>query len=751
MDIIVKNARQHNLKGIDIKIPRNQLVVFTGVSGSGKSSLVFDTLTAESQRQFFESLSTQSRKYLPKHSRPEVDEISNLSPVVVIDQRRLGRNPRSTVGTVTQIYTYMRLLFSRCGTPIIGDSTLFSFNTAEGACPECKGLGEKLVLNKDRLLDWNKSLNEGAIRYSEYALGGRRWNIVRASHLFDMDKPLKDFSEDELEKLLFSERIELTDTDEQGFVQSYGFEGLVVGIKRRRIDKRGTSDLSSQQCGRFFSLEFCDICQGSRLSQEANKVKLKGKTITELTNMQLVDLKDLLITVKGPVADPIVVKMLESLTSLIEIGVGYLSLNRTVATLSGGESQRVKMAKQLGSDLVELIYILDEPSVGLHPRDINHLVKQLKKLKEQGNSVLVVEHDVAVIKAADQIIDIGPKAGSFGGELVFQGVLSELKKNLKSVTAKGLKKQAGLLKKNYRKSDGYLEVKHAKLHNLKDISVKVPTGVLSCITGVAGSGKSTLVLDILAKEYPLAVVVDQSPVGRSSKSIPATYIGVFDLIRKKFSKETNQHVGDFSFNSFGSCKKCRGFGYKKVEMHFLDDVIVQCSVCKGKRYKPEMAKFKVRGKNIMQVLEMTALEAYEFFEDKQIKKRLEILKAVGLDYLELGQPLNSLSGGEAQRIKLASQLHKKGNIYILDEPTTGLHMADIEKLMELLNRLVDGGNSVIVIEHNLDVIGQADWIIDLGPEGGEKGGEVVVEGTPMDVLKVKRSYTGQWLKKAFKV
>jgi len=750
MDIIVKNARQHNLKGVDIKIPRNQLVVFTGVSGSGKSSLVFDTLTAEAQRQFFESLSTQSRKYLPKYSRPEVDEISNLSPIIVIDQRRLGRNPRSTVGTVTQIYTYMRLLFSRCGTPIIGDSTLFSFNTAEGACLECKGLGEKLVLDKDKLIDWNKSLNEGAIRYSEYALGGRRWSIVKVSGFFDMDKPLKNFSEEELDKLLFSERIELNDTDEQGFVQSYGFEGLVVGIKRRRIDKRGTSDLSSQQCGRFFSLEFCDICQGSRLSQGANKVKLNGKTISELTKMQLSELKGFLATVKGPVADPIVSKMLESLTSLIDIGVGYLSLDRPVPTLSGGESQRVKMAKQLGSDLVELIYVLDEPSVGLHPKDINQLVLQLKKLKKKGNSVLVVEHDVSVIKAADQIVDIGPKAGSLGGELVFQGSLSELKRDGGSITAKYLKKQAGLLKKTYRKPQGQLEVKKAKLHNLRDISVKVPKGVLSCVTGVAGSGKSTLVLDILAKEYLLAIVVDQSPVGRSTKSIPATYIGVFDLIRKKFSQETGEQVGMFSFNSFGGCPKCKGFGYKKVEMHFLDDVIVTCSVCEGKRYRTEMVKHKVKGKDITQVLEMTALEAHEFFDDKQIKKRLEILKAVGLDYLELGQPLNTLSGGEAQRIKLASQLHKKGNIYILDEPTTGLHMADIEKLMELLNRLVDAGNTVIVIEHNLDVIGQADWIIDLGPEGGEKGGEVVVEGTPMDVLKVKRSYTGQWLKKAFR-
>jgi excinuclease UvrABC ATPase subunit len=747
MDIIVKNARQHNLKGIDIKIPRNQLVIFTGVSGSGKSSLVFDTLTAEAQRQFFESLSTQSRKYLPKYSHPEVDEISNLSPVIVIDQKRLGRNLRSTVGTVTQIYTYMRLLFSRCGRPTIGNSSLFSFNTVEGACSECKGLGEKLLLDKDRLLNWDNSINEGAIQSSEYTVGGRRWNIVKASRLFKMDKPLKEFSKEEIEKLLFSDRIELTDTNEQGFVQSYGFEGLVVGIKRRRFDKRGSSDLSNKQSGRYFSLVFCDICQGSRLNKEANKVRLNGKNISDLTNMQLTDLKAFLSEIKGPVAEPIINKMSEALASLIEIGVGYLSLNRSVATLSGGESQRVKMSKQLGCSLVELIYVLDEPSVGLHSRDINQLIKQLVKLKEQGNSVLVVEHDAEIIKAADQIVDIGPKAGRLGGNLVFQGSLAGLKKSVKSETASGLVGRKGLLKKVYRKPSGCLEIKKASLHNLKEIDVKIPTEVLCGVTGVAGSGKSSLILDILAKKYSSAVVVDQSAVGRSTKSIPATYIGVFDLIRKKFSQVTGQKIGEFSFNSSGGCMKCKGFGYKKVEMHFLDDVLVLCSLCKGKRYKTEMTNYKVRDKNIMDVLEMTALEAYDFFEDKKIKKRLEILKAVGLDYLELGQPLNTLSGGEAQRIKLASQLHKNGNIYILDEPTTGLHMTDIDKLMELLNRLVEAGNTVIVIEHNLDVIGQADWIIDLGPEGGEKGGEIVFEGTPLELLDEKRSHTGHWLRK----
>lgn len=749
MDIIIKNAHQHNLKGFDLKLPRNQLIAFTGISGSGKSSLVFDTITAEAQRQFFESLSTMSQKYLPKHSRPDVDEIENLSPVIVIDQKRLGRNPRSTVGTVTQIYTYLRLLFSRCGSPRIGDSTLFSFNTAEGACPVCKGLGEKLVLDIDKLLDWNKSLNQGAIRYSDYALNGRRWSILKVSNFFNMNKSLKDFTQEELDKLLYSERIEINQKDQQGFVQSYGFEGIVVGIQRRRIDKRGTSDLSSQQCGKFFSLSFCDECQGSRLNKKASSVKLNDKTIVELTNLSLTQLKKFMTNIKGPVAKPITLKIINILESLINIGVGYLSLNRSVTTLSGGESQRIKMAKQLGNELIELIYVLDEPSIGLHPKDIHSLINQIKILKEKGNSVLVVEHDSEIISSADLVVDIGPSAGKLGGKVVFKGSVSQLKK-FQSLTGQYLTKNKKARKKVYRQPMDFIKLTNVNLHNLKNVNLNLPTGVLTCVTGVAGSGKSSLILDVFAKKYSDSIVVDQSPVGRSTKSIPATYIGVFDLIRKEFARVNNAPVSLFSFNSKGGCHKCKGFGYKKIEMHFLDDVIITCDQCQGQRYNQEAIKHKLGTKNISQVLESTASEALNFFNSKSIIDKLKILNAVGLDYLELGQPLNTLSGGEAQRIKLASQLHKKGNIYILDEPTTGLHMADTDKLMKLLNQLVENGNTVIVIEHNLDIISQADWIIDLGPEGGNQGGQILFNGTPEDLIKVNNSHTTKYLKEYLK-
>lgn len=746
MTIKIRNAYQHNLKNISLDIPRNKLIVFSGVSGSGKSSLLFDTIFAESQRQYLESLNVYARKRLPKFSRPKVDEIMGISPAIMIDQKRLGKNLRSTIGTVTEIYTYLRLLFSRCGSPRIGDSILFSFNTPEGMCPVCKGLGEELVLDKDRLINWGKSLNQEAIKFSEYRIGGRRWNILKISGLFDMDKQLKDFTEEELDKLLFSKRIGLNRMDERGFVQNYGFEGVVTGIKRRRIDKRGLSSSTLDKDKGFFKRIHCQACQGSRLNKKARSAKVGGKTIVELVSMELIDLYQFIKAVSGPVADPIVEKITESLSNLIDIGVGYLSLNRSVSALSGGESQRVKMARQLGTNLIEMIYILDEPSIGLHPKDIFHLLTILKKLKDQGNSVLVVEHDPSIIKTADHIIDLGLGAGSFGGKIVFQGTLAELQKCPDSITSQFLRRKVYFRKNIYRQPKGFIPIKNASIHNLKNISVDIPAKVFVCITGVAGSGKSNLINDVFAKERPEAIVVDQSAVGRSIRSNPATYIGVFDLIRKEFASQTGKRPSIFSFNSKGACSKCRGLGFKKIEMHFLDSVVITCSKCEGQRYAPEILKLKYKNKNIAEVLKMTAKQAYEFFDNKEIKRRLKILQDVGLGYLELGQPLNTLSGGEAQRIKLVRELHKKGNIYILDEPTIGLHMADIEKLLKVLNRLVDLGNSVIVIEHNLDIISQADWIIDLGPEGGNKGGEIVAQGTPKEIIKNKKSYTGQYLR-----
>lgn len=749
-DIKIRNAHQHNLKGIDLDIPRNKFIVFTGISGSGKSSLVFDTVYAEAQRQFLDTLSTSAQRYLPKPDRPKVDEILGLSPVVVIDQKRMGNNPRSTLGTATEIYTYLRLLYSRCGTPSIGDSTLFSFNTPEGACPTCKGLGEELVLNKDELINWNKSLNQGAIKSSEYKVDGRRWNIIKASDYFDMDKPLKNYTDQKLETLLYADRETLNDKDDNGFVQSYSFEGIVTGIMRRRHDKRGTSQQTLGRDRKYFDLVHCSKCDGSRLNKQAQKVKIKGKSIGELSNMELCQLNEFIKDIKGPVADPLVRRINESLKYLIDIGVEYLSLNRTVGTLSGGEAQRVKMAKQLGNDLIELIYILDEPSVGLHPKDINDLVKILKNLKGQGNTVLVVEHDQTIIESADKIIDIGPQAGINGGQIVFEGKFDQLLKEERSLTGQNLKNKKKIIKSNYRQPKKFMSIKNADLHNLKDITVDIPKNILVGITGVAGAGKSTLINEVFTKIYPQSVVIDQSAVGRSVRSIPVTYIGIFNEIRSIFAQANNKSKSMFSFNSDGGCPKCKGKGYKKIEMHFLGYVHVNCNHCQGKRYSPKVLEFKYKDKNISQVLEMTVNEADDFFNNKKINRGLSLLKKVGLGYLTLGQSLNTLSGGEAQRVKITRELNKKGNIYIFDEPTTGLHFADIKKLVEVLNSLVEKGNSVIVIEHNLDVIANTDWIIDLGPEGGNKGGEVIAHGTPREISKVKNSYTGQYLKEYFK-
>jgi len=750
MNITVRNAYEHNLKHINIDIPRNKLVVFTGLSGAGKSSLVFDVIYKEAQRQYLESLATYARQRLPKISRPKADEINGISPTIVIDQKRLGTNPRSTVGTVTEIYTYLRLLFSRFGLPTIGDSTLFSFNSPEGACENCKGLGEELKIDENSLFDWDKSIAEGGIRHSDYRPDGRRTNILIASSLFDTQKPLKLFSRKDLDKLLYSERLVMSDKT-QGFIQKYSFEGVVTGILRRRADRRG---LSSSVLGRdhhFFKLYPCAVCEGSRLNVRARSVFIKDKNIIDLINMELDDLFEFIKDIDHPLVLSIVLKMLEMIGSLKEIGLGYLSLSRSVRTLSGGESQRVKMARQLGCNLIEMLYILDEPTIGLHPRDINQMISILKKIRDKGNSVLVVEHDIEVIKAADYIVDIGPLAGESGGRVIFEGKPSELIKNKESLTGRYLSK-----KRNYRHHSGVfiprmtnnmLTIFNATANNLKNVSVSIPQGMLTAITGVAGSGKSSLIFDCFLEQHPKAVVIDQSPIGAMNRGNPATYTGVFDRIRKTFSHTTGKNVGLFSFNSIGACEKCKGLGFREIDMHFLSSVTLICTECEGKRYKKDVLTYLYKERSISDVLEMTISEAITFFDDNEIVRRLEILKSVGLDYLQLGQSLDTLSGGEAQRVKLASELHKKGNIYVLDEPTTGLHMADIEKLILILRQIVDNGNTVIVIEHNLNVIEQADWIIDLGPEGGRKGGEVVVQGAVIEIVNCKRSFTGQFLKK----
>ncbi len=743
--IRIVGAREHNLKNLDLQIPKKRLVIVTGVSGSGKSSLVFDTIYAEAQRQLLETFSAYARRRLPKSARPEVDEIHNISPVIVIDQKRLGTNPRSTVGTATEIYTYLRLLYSRCGTPAIGNSVAFSFNNPMGMCRRCRGIGRELVFDVDVLVDWNKSLKQGAIRHRHFQEGKWLWKVVCNSGLFDLDKPIRKYSEKERDLLLYSEKHRLSDHPGNKFYNIH-FEGIVTGIKRRNLGRedyeRGAASVEMQ----YFRFAPCAECGGSRLNDRARSVKVGGKHIHQLAAMELTDLAEFLEGIHGPLADPIVGRMKEVLANLVDIGIGYVSLNQPVMTLSGGESQRIKMARQLGCDLVDLIYVLDEPTIGLHQKDISQLVAMLKKLRDKGNSVIVVEHDPAVIVHGDQVIDIGPGAGGLGGRLTFQGTVAELRDSA-TVTGNWLRcprKSVG----SRRKPLGAIPIRHACANNLKDISVDIPTGVFVCVTGVAGSGKSSLINDVFSLEHPEAIVVDQSPVLGSIRSNPATYTDVFGLIRNEFARSTGRKPGLFSFNSDGACPQCRGHGHLKVEMHFLDAVTVLCDKCEGKRYIEEVLALRCNGKNIAEVLAMTVAEAHEFFETTEIRKRLKVLLDVGLDYLQLGQPLSSLSGGEAQRTKLAAELRKQGNIYVMDEPTVGLHMADIDRLLGIVDRLVESRNTVIVIEHNLDVIRRADWVIDLGPAGGKRGGQVIAEGTPEQIMRVKRSFTGQFLSRA---
>jgi excinuclease UvrABC ATPase subunit len=613
-------------------------------------------------------------------------------------------------------------------------------------CPECKGLGKRIKVDVNQLIDTNKTLREGAINHPDHKIGGWNWREMVSIGLFDVDKKLKDFSEREFHDLLYAKSIPVNKKHGAG-TYTKNFEGIARRLERIYLIK-SPEELSlgrKNAYEKYFVYSDCDSCNGSRINEKARSVEVNGKTIPEIIKMELTDLNKYLDGIKGEIAKPIVKKMKQILSHLIEIGVGYLSLNRPVATLSGGESQRVKMARQLDCDLVDMMYILDEPSIGLHSRDIRKLIEMLVLLKEKGNSVFVVEHDPALIKCADYIIDIGPHAGSKGGEIVYSGIFNDLRKS-NGLTAKYLNKKYKT-DNNRKKWNEFIEIRKANLHNLKNISTKIPKGVLTCITGVAGSGKSSLINDIFIKENKEAIIIDQSPVGKSSRSNPATYVGIFDDIRKEFAKETKTNPSLFSFNSKGACQKCKGLGTICYEMSFLDEVKVVCDECSGKRYTDEVLKLNYHGKNIHDILKTTISELVGFFENPEINKKLKILCDVGLEYLEIGQPLSTLSGGEAQRIKLATELHKKGNIYVMDEPTTGLHMADIEKLLKIIKKLVDNNNTVIVIEHNLDIIEHADWIIDLGPEGGNLGGEILFEGTPEDLIKCKKSYTGQFLKK----
>ncbi|GAA2877886.1 excinuclease ABC subunit UvrA [Streptosporangium fragile] len=742
--IEITGARENNLKNVSLKIPKKQITVFTGVSGSGKSSLVFDTIAAESQRQLNETFTAFARNRLPRYGQPDADAIENLSAAVVVGQQRLGGSSRSTVGTITDIYALLRLLYSRAGTPPAGYSNAFSFNDPAGMCPECEGVGRKVALDVDLALDRSKSLNEGAILLPGFRVGTWYWKTYTHSGLFDNDKPLADYTEAEWETLLRGSGPDVY-FETQGGTVPQKYEGIVDKFHRLHINRDVESTSRREEVMAFVSAQTCPLCGGARLNQAALACRIGGRNIAELAAMEVRHLVDVVAAIDDPVAVTMVPAILTRLRHMVTIGLGYLSLDRPTLSLSGGESQRIKMVKHLGSSLTDMTYIFDEPTIGLHPRDVTNMNELLRELRDKGNTVLVVEHDRDVIEIADHVVDVGPRAGTHGGEIVYEGGVEGLRQ-AGTLTGRHLRRNRPL-KASFREPTGALPVVGANVHNLRDVTVSFPAGVLTVVTGVAGSGKSSLVNGAFLAAHPDAVVIDQSAVGTSVRSTPATYTGLMDEVRKLFAAAGGVSPALFSFNSKGACPECRGLGVIYIDLAFMDGITSMCQVCRGRRFREEVLRHTLRGRSISDVLEMTVGEAAEFFTEPGPLRTVRTLEEVGLGYLGLGQPLSSLSGGECQRIKLAGELHKKGSVYVMDEPTTGLHMADVGHLLAIMDNLVDGGNTVIVIEHNLDVIKNADWVIDLGPDGGDRGGTVVFEGTPLRLLDEPGSLTAEHLRR----
>lgn len=742
--IEIRGARENNLKNISLRIPKRKITIFTGVSGSGKSSIVFDTIATEAQRLLNENFSLFIRNFLPKYAQPDADAIENLSMAIVVDQKRLGGGSHSTLGTVTDIYSILRRLFWRIGQPFVGSVNLFSFNDPQGMCPNCNGLGRKLDVDLNKFLDKSKSLNEGAILFPDYAVNSWAWSLCINTGFFDPDKKLSEYSEEEMDLLLYSEPVKVkTSVGVKDF--NLTFRGIISNFNFKYIkqDLKTRPERTQKIVETYMRMGPCLVCRGGRLSQEVLKCKINEKNIADLAAMEITDLLTFVKAINDPTAMPIIKAVVERLQHLVDIGLEYLSLNRETDTLSGGESQRVKIVKHLGSSLTDVVYIFDEPSIGLHPRDVHRMNELLQKLRDKGNTVIVVEHDPDVIKVADYVVDVGPHAGQNGGEIVYEGSYDNLLK-ADTLTGKHIQERVPL-KESFRKPAGKLPIRNAQVNNLQNINVDIPIGVLTVVTGVAGSGKSSLINEVFQQQYPGAIVIDQSAVGVSSRSNPATYTGIMDDVRKAFASANKVQAALFSFNSKGACENCQGLGVIYTDLAFLSEIKTPCEVCGGKRFKDEVLGYKLNGKSITDVLAMTVQQALQFFNLKEVVRKLQAMSDVGLDYLSLGQPLSTLSGGECQRIKLASELHKKGSVYIMDEPTTGLHMSDIGHLLQVINRLVDAGNSVVVIEHNLYVIKNADWIIDMGPEGGSKGGKVIFEGTPKEILTAKHSITSAYL------
>lgn len=740
-DILVQGLTQNNLKHVTFRIPKEKITVFTGVSGSGKSSIVFDTIAAESQRQMNATYPAFVRSRLPKYPKPAVERIDNLTPSVVVDQSPLGGNARSTVGTISGLYASLRLLFSRIGQPYIGTASYFSFNDPNGMCKTCSGLGKITTVDVESILDANKSWNEGCVNDSLYRPGSWYWKQYAQSGLFDLDKPIKEYSSEEYNLLLYGSR------DGKGGPENPKVTGLFHKYTKTLLN-RDISNKSKHTREKLQSLVSeleCTDCHGKRLNEAALCCKIQGYSIADMCGMELAQLRDVLSKITNQTVGVLVQTIIEGLDRMIGIGLPYLHLNRETPTLSGGEAQRLKLVRYMGSSLTGMTYIFDEPSAGMHPRDVYRMNHLLRQLRDRGNTVLVVEHDKDVISIADHVIDVGPQAGQNGGQIVFSGSYQDL---LQAETLTGRAMLQCLpVKEIPRRPVGSLPIRGACLHNLKHIDVDIPLGIMTVVTGVAGSGKSTLISQVFARQYENDIVmVDQGPITATNRSTPASYLGFFDEIRKLLARENSKPVSLFSFNSSGACPVCGGKGVIVTELAFMDPVVTECEACGGMRYNEEALTCTYQGKNIVELLSLTASQALDVFEDPKIRKHLRVMQQVGLSYLTLGQPLSTLSGGERQRIKLAKNLKKKGGIIVMDEPTTGLHMSDIQNLLKLFDMIVSRGNTLVVVEHNLDVMKRADWIIDIGPDGGNNGGEVVFAGTPAEMVRSAKTLTADSLR-----
>ncbi|MBQ2482368.1 MAG: excinuclease ABC subunit UvrA [Bacteroidales bacterium] len=748
-NIIVRGARENNLKGISLSIPKHKITVFTGVSGSGKSSLVLDTVAAKSRRELNDTFPTFVQQYLPKYGRPHVDSIENLPIAIVIDQKKPASNSRSTVGTYTDIYSLLRLLFSRVGKPFVGYAESFSFNHPDGSCPRCSGLGEIRELDIHKLVDFDKSLNdEDTIHYIAFHKGGWRWIRYAHSGLFDLDKKIKDYSPEELDLFLNSPQIKLKNPP-SNWPRTAKYEGLIPRMYRSIINSE-EGLLHSAVLNPMLRMGTCPDCGGTRLNKKILSCKIEGKNIAEATSMSIRKLNGWVRSIGDPLADDLKAAIGARLNALEEIGLGYLSLDRPIGTLSGGEAQRCKIAKYINSSLSDVMYILDEPSIGLHNKDIERMKQSVKRLRDAGNTVLLVEHHREMIGIADHIVDMGPGPGSDGGRIIFEGSYAEL---LESGTDTGrMLRHNSSLKTEVRVPKDYFALEKATLHNLKDVSIDLPLGVLCVVAGVAGSGKSSLMEAFMeSRGGDDMIYVSQKSIGISLRSTPATYMDVADQIRKLFSKAHNVAETYFAFNGKGACPVCSGKGVIVSEMAFMDNIETVCEACKGLRYSPQALEYLYESPathlkmNIAQVMDLSVGKASEFFKGTAIEEKLRPMLEVGLGYLHLNQALSTLSGGELQRLKLASFLKEKGKVFIIDEPTDGLHPKDVANLVSLFGRMVEKGNSIYVIEHNTDVIKSADYVIELGPGAGEDGGRVIFRGIPSQMKQSPESVTAQYL------